>query len=69
MVDKAHSLGLRAGWYAGNYQCSGANGRSKDQAPWDLERLVEGNVKALKAYGKGGFNIVLLLTTILSIFI
>ena len=42
MVSKAHGLGLRAGWYAGNYQCSGANSRSKDQAPWDMARLVQG---------------------------
>lgn len=51
MVAKAHKLGLRAGWYMGNYQCSGANSRSKDQEPWDMNRLIAGSVKAIKAYG------------------
>ena len=43
--------GLRAGWYAGNYQCSGANSRKPSQAPWDMPRLVQGHVDAIKAYG------------------
>jgi hypothetical protein len=48
MVKKAHGMGLRAGWYMGNYQCSGANSRSKDQAPWDMDKLVAGSVAAIK---------------------
>ena len=51
IMGHRHGMGLRAGWYAGNYQCSGANARSKDQAPWDMSRLVEGHAKAIKDYG------------------
>ena len=51
MVAKAHGLGLRAGWYAGNFQCSGANSRKAGQAPWDMTRLVQGHVDAIKEYG------------------
>jgi hypothetical protein len=51
MVEKAHGMGLRAGWYMGNYQCSGGNSRSKDQPPWDMDKLVAGSVDAIKAYG------------------
>ena len=58
MTTKAHSLGLRAGWYMGNYQCSGANNqcnnggrRGVNCSGWDMPRLVEGSVKAVVDYG------------------
>ena len=46
MVQKAHSLGLRAGWYMGNYQCSAG-------VPNDVPTatLVEGSVKAIADFG------------------
>jgi len=47
MVDKAHSQGLRAGWYFGNYQCANANGHHS----WNMTRLVEGSVSAITRYG------------------
>lgn len=47
MVDKAHRMGLRAGWYMGNYQCRDAMGNHK----WDLPKLVAGSVKAIAKYG------------------
>ena len=58
MVAKGHGLGLRPGWYMGNFQCSGANGqcvsggkRGVDCSAWDEEKLVAGTVKALADYG------------------
>lgn len=48
MVRRAHGLGLRAGWYMGNYQCmNGMGGGHK----WNLTRLAEGSVRAIKEYG------------------
>jgi len=49
MVSKAHSMGLRAGWYFGNYQCSGAN--HENGMKWDMDRLVAGSVNATVEYG------------------
>ena len=47
MVSKGHGLGLRPGWYHGNYQCSGANNqcngggqRGVNCTAWDMDRLV-----------------------------
>jgi hypothetical protein len=63
MVTRAHGLGLRAGWYMGNYQCSGANSQcthggkrgnvslGADCAEWDMDKLVAGSVKAMVEYG------------------
>ena len=63
MVSKAHKLGLRAGWYMGNYQCSGANNQCNhggkrgntslgaNCTAWDMDKLVAGSVKALVDYG------------------
>ena len=63
MVAKAHKLGLRAGWYMGNYQCSGANNQCNhggkrgntslgaNCTAWDMDKLVAGSVKALVDYG------------------
>jgi hypothetical protein len=46
MVAKAHGLGLRAGWYMGNYQC--ADGWPKNA---DIPALAKGSVDAIKEYG------------------
>jgi hypothetical protein len=64
MVAKGHALGLRPGWYMGNYQCSGANGQcavgggkrgntstGDNCNSWDMDKLVAGSVKALVDYG------------------
>ena len=58
MNAKAHQLGLRVGWYFGNYQCRdamcrgpGCKGPGKDKPPWDKEKLVAGSVKAVAEYG------------------
>ena len=63
MVTKAHAMGLRAGWYMGNYQCSGANSQCNhggkrgnvslgaNCSEWDMDRLAAGSVKALVEYG------------------
>eukprot|EP01043_Picozoa_sp_COSAG02_P034590 COSAG02_NODE_2428_length_8885_cov_11.257796_7_plen_272_part_00 len=63
MVSKAHGLGLRAGWYMGNYQCAGANNQcalggkrgnvslGANCSAWDMDKLVAGSVKALVDYG------------------
>lgn len=58
MVAKAHALGLRAGWYFGNYQCAGANAqcyhggkRGVNCSAWDFPRLVQGSVAAIAQYG------------------
>ena len=45
MVARAHGMGLRAGWYMGNYQCAGANDAS------DLPKLAAGSVRAIKDFG------------------
>mmetsp|Transcript_32804 Transcript_32804/g.101715 ORF Transcript_32804/g.101715 Transcript_32804/m.101715 type:complete len:365 (+) Transcript_32804:1-1095(+) len=47
MVDRAHALGLRAGWYMGNYQCGEGMGGLR----WNLTRLAEGSVRAVREYG------------------
>ena len=47
MVDKAHRMGLRAGWYFGNYQCRDAVGGKK----WNMTKLAEGSVRAIVEYG------------------
>ena len=46
MVAKAHGLGLRAGWYMGNYQC--ADGWPKGA---DMQALAKGSVDAIARYG------------------
>ena len=63
MVSKAHGIGLRAGWYMGNYQCSGANSQCTNGgkrgnmslgancSEWDMDKLVQGSVKAMVEYG------------------
>eukprot|EP00854_Cymbomonas_tetramitiformis_P014975 gene14975-17701_t len=49
MVAHAHAMGLRAGWYMGNYQCRGAMGNHVPQ--WNWTRLAEGSVKAIAEFG------------------
>jgi hypothetical protein len=46
MVQKAHALGLRAGWYMGNYQCAAG-------VPNDVPTatLVKGSVRAIADFG------------------
>ena len=52
MTNTMHEMGLRAGWYAGNYQCRNAMGKSKvSSGQWDLAKLVAGHVKAIVDYG------------------
>ena len=61
MTSKAHQLGLRVGWYFGNYQCRDGMCRGKgckNIAPaergkpaWDKDKLVAGSVKAVAEYG------------------
>lgn len=44
MNDKMHRMGLRAGWYAGNYQCRGAMSKSPvSSGNWDMHKLVAGH--------------------------
>ena len=67
MVSKAHGQGRRAGWYFGNYQCRDAMGKGPwdvNGKPnctdathghacerWDMARVAEGAVAAIKYYG------------------
>ena len=51
MVSKAHGMGLRAGWYFGNYQCRDANHRNNSETPWNMTMLVAASVKATVEYG------------------
>jgi hypothetical protein len=49
MNDKFHGMGLRAGWYMGNYQCRDAMGNHEPK--WDMNKLAAGSVAAIKKYG------------------
>ena len=52
MVARAHSMGLRAGWYFGNYQCRGAmNTAANHLPPWNMTLLAEGSARAIAHYG------------------
>ena len=53
MVAKAHGMGLRAGWYFGNFQCrSGALSAFRNKsAKVDFAKLAAGSVRAIAEYG------------------
>jgi hypothetical protein len=49
MNDKFHRMGLRAGWYMGNYQCRDA--MQNHEPEWDMNKLAAGSAAAIKKYG------------------
>ena len=50
MTEKMHGMGLRAGWYMGNYQCGMGSG-NVPPGGWDLPKLAAGSVKAIQQLG------------------
>lgn len=49
MVDRSHRMGLRSGWYFGNYQCRAGGAPAGDD--WTWATMAAGSVKAIKKYG------------------